>query len=246
MPKIYGLLRIRNESLIIKNTLDHMTMFCDGVFIYDDCSTDNTVEICKNHPLTIDIHSADTWSADRYVEEFRNRQFVLDMARNNPIVKESDYFVYQDADEYLELDMVKLNSLIDSGVDAIKMNLWDFYITPQDVDKNYLCREYIGVEYREILFFFRNHKDLKYHVLDQRECTLPRNYKTVVYGDVRHYGKGISIDQWEETCDYYINNFPKYAEKWKKRKGKAIHTVSDFGTKLIKWSERNLNVGVRI
>jgi glycosyltransferase involved in cell wall biosynthesis len=48
---VIGVTRIRNESEIISNTLDHMATFCDKVIVYDDCSTDNTVDICNNHHI---------------------------------------------------------------------------------------------------------------------------------------------------------------------------------------------------
>lgn len=58
-------------------------------------------------------------------------------------------------------------------------------------------------------------------------------------GYVRHYGKAISVEEWEKTCDYYGKHFPQYSEKWEKRKGKAVHNgVSDFGNKLISWKEK--------
>jgi len=71
--------------------------------------------------------------------------------------------------------------------------------------------------------------------------TLPPNVGNIpIHGDIKHYGKGFSVDQWEKTCDYYIKFWPKYSDKWRKRKGKAIHEdVSDFGNKLIKWTDRD-------
>ena len=50
--KVIWITRIRNEEVIIKNTLDHMSVFCTwGVFVYDDASTDSTLSICKNHSI---------------------------------------------------------------------------------------------------------------------------------------------------------------------------------------------------
>jgi len=62
-------------------------------------------------------------------------------------------------------------------------------------------------------------------------------------GYVRHYGKAISIKEWEATCEYYVNHRwadrqPKLRDRWKARKGKAIHTLSDFGRPLINWKDR--------
>ena len=45
--KIIGLIRIRNESLILKDTLDHFSKFVDGIIIFDDHSFDNSVSIAK-------------------------------------------------------------------------------------------------------------------------------------------------------------------------------------------------------
>ncbi|MBU4555275.1 MAG: hypothetical protein KJ747_00185, partial [Actinobacteria bacterium] len=57
-------------------------------------------------------------------------------------------------------------------------------------------------------------------------------------GYVKHYGKAISIAEWEVTCDYYIENFPEpYRSKWSARKGCAIHTESDFARPLMSWED---------
>ena len=55
----------------------------------------------------------------------------------------------------------------------------------------------------------------------------------------QHYGKSLSLDHWEETCDYYIKHFPfeTYGKKWTARKGQGIHTQSDFNRPLYEWGE---------
>ena len=53
----------------------------------------------------------------------------------------------------------------------------------------------------------------------------------------QHYGKAISIGHWEDTCNYYMEHFPQYSDKWRQRKGLAVHTLSDFGTPLYSWEE---------
>ena len=117
------------------------------------------------------------------------------------------------------------------------MKLFDFYITPEDVNKNYLERKWIGPEYRNILIAFRNIPGLKYSMPDQRSPFVLG--KIIIDGYVKHYGKAISVKQWEDTCEYYSAWFPKYAAKWEARKGKAVHTKSDFGRDLITWEEKD-------
>ena len=61
--------------------------------------------------------------------------------------------------------------------------------------------------------------------------------KTGLY--CQHYGKSLSVDHWEETCEYYIRHFPfdTYGRKWRERKGRAIHTQSDFMRPLYEWGD---------
>jgi len=83
---------------------------------------------------------------------------------------------------------------------------------------------------------WRNNEYFEYIGPNRRE---PSGEKcTVSMFNCQHYGKAISIDQWEETCDYYYNFFPEpYKSKWFKRKGQAIHEISDFGRSLYNWGE---------
>ncbi len=238
-PKIIGLTRIRNESLIIKDTLDYLAGFCTGgIFVYDDCSKDSTYEICKNHPAVKEIIKGEYWDENRERAEFENRQMLLETAKI--YAGPDDWFVYIDADERIDFDWNKIAGY-DKNVIAIRMKLFDFYITPEDAEKKYNERLWHGPEYREIIMAFKNSDALRYEHPDQREVSLGKTSKIVDDGFVKHYGKAISVDEWEKTCDYYANHFPKYSEKWKKRKGKAIHNgVSDFGNELILWCEKEL------
>jgi hypothetical protein len=64
----------------------------------------------------------------------------------------------------------------------------------------------------------------------------------------QHYGKSLSVDHWEETCEYYIRHFPfdTYGRKWRDRKGRAIHTRSDFGRPLYEWDDTLFANAVKI
>ncbi len=239
-PNIIGLTKVRNESAIIKDTLDKWGEFCTGgIYVYDDKSTDSTREICRAHPKVKEVIEGDFWDPDREKAEWWNRQMVLSRAQQK--ADANTWFVYFDADEH-PYGFNEWGLFQNPDVNAIAMRLYDIYITPEDVNKKYSEREWIGPEFRTIIFFFRNLPGIKYHLPDQRNVTLPPDVGAIpIHGDIKHYGKGFSVEHWEATCDYYIKFWPKYSDKWRKRKGKAIHEemLSDFGNKLIKWSDRN-------
>ena len=220
--------RIRNEEEIIGDFLSYYKDF--PVYIYDDVSTDNTVDICKSYPNVKGIIQATEWDTDRTRAEYTTRQAVLELAlKDNP-----EWILYVDADERVEFPDIDLDKY-----DGVRMKLFDFYITEGDKNKKYTEREYLGPEYRDILMMFRNVKGLRYELRDQREMILPNSSLVCDDGYVKHYGKAISIKEWESTCDYYVKYFPEfYKMKWEKRRGKAIHNKSDFGADLIKWEQR--------
>jgi glycosyltransferase involved in cell wall biosynthesis len=234
--KIIGLLRVRNEAIIIHETLNHMAGFCDEIYVYDDCSTDDTAKICSKHFAVKGFAPNTTpWSKDRKMAEWQNRSILLNHAKK--YASEDDWFVYMDADERIEFDWLALKSM-PKCVIGIRMKLFDFYITPEDVDSYYCDLKMLGPEYRNILMVFRNLPSLDYSSPDQREVHLRSKGLVADVGYVKHYGKSISIEQWEETCEYYTKHFPKYSAKWKARMGKAIHTTSSFGKDLITWDEK--------
>ena len=233
--KIIGLTRVRNEEEIIRETLDHMATFCDMIFVYDDCSTDKTSSICLSHPKVSKVISGLHWDKNRKRAEWQNRSVLLDEAKRWSISK--DWFVYLDADERIDYDFSKLKDL-PTEVIGIRMKLFDFYITPEDVNKHYSKRRFCGPEYRNILMAYRNLATLDFSSPDQREVHLRHKGTVLNEGFVKHYGKAVSVKQWEETCNYYSKYFPKYSAKWERRKGKAIHTCSSFGLPLITWNEK--------
>ncbi|MPN58123.1 hypothetical protein SDC9_205824 [bioreactor metagenome] len=100
----------------------------------------------------------------------------------------------------------------------------------------YNFRKYFGPEKRDILMIWRNNDNIRFWGAAAREPVIEGKSITKFY--CQHYGKSLSIQHWEETCNFYSKYFSaKYKDKWEKRKGKAIHLLSDFGCKLYNWDE---------
>lgn len=227
---IIGITRVRNESLIIADTLRHYLRHCDHVVLFDDASTDKTAEIAESFPDVTVLRSYD-WRTDRRAEETRHRALLLDAAINLG----ADWVLCFDADERL------VGELPDLSADGYTFRLFDGYLTADSEPYtggplSELPRKW-GPEYRDILMLFR--ADCSEYRGDGNRCpiTTGRIERAPMY--VKHFGKCISVEQWEETCRYYTlpGWTEKYRRKWEARKGKAIHTQSDFGRKLYDWEQ---------
>jgi hypothetical protein len=93
---------------------------------------------------------------------------------------------------------------------------------------------------------WRNRPEIHFAQHHAREPGGLKNVRTDLY--CQHYGKSLSVDHWEETCDYYIKHFPfeTYGRKWMKRKGKGIHTESDFQRPLYAWGNTLFSNSVKL
>ena len=241
---IVGMTRIRNEALILPDTLDHLANQVDAIVAYDDASTDDTVEILRKHPKVALIVANRSWEPDaeaRKRAEGRHRGLLLDMARDE---LPHDWMFCFDPDERITGNVREfVSGLKTDPSDAVRVQLFDAYMTPEDCapycpDRPLLhFRRFYGPEQRDILMLWRNRPDIHFAEGHGRHPVGMRNVKVDLY--CQHYGKSLSVDHWEETCDYYIRHFPyeTYGRKWEERKGKAIHTESDFNRPLYEWGE---------
>ncbi len=236
MPKIAGITRVRNEGHIMKAFLDYYASICTaGMFVYDDFSTDNTKEIAETHPGVAEVFTEfSKWDEDPAARgrlEGWHRRIAHGKARkHNP-----DWILCVDADEFIEFDF---ENFIYEAFDVVRFKLFDFYITPKDHLLSWHFRQWMGPEFRMIPMLVREHPDVYFHDRPMKMMPNPRIHNG---GYVRHYGKAISVEQWEAKCEYYAKyrNEP-YKTKWDRRRGRAIHNgFSDFGNELIKWEDKD-------
>jgi hypothetical protein len=241
---LVGLTRVRNEALLLPDTLDYLAAHVDAIVAYDDASTDATVGILGAHPKVALIVANQAWEDDiaaRKLAEGRHRGLLLEMARER---LPHDWMLCFDPDERITGDL--RGFVAGPGAeacDAVRVRLFDAYLTPEDhapyqAGRQLLdFRRFYGPEQRDILMLWRNRPEIGFAEGDGRTPHGMRRVKTDLY--CQHYGKSLSVEHWEETCDYYIRHFPyeTYGKKWMERKGQAIHTESDFKRPLYAWGE---------
>jgi len=250
---IIGMTRIRNESLILPDTLDYLGNHVDAIIAYDDASTDESVEMLRSHPKVALVIANGAWEQDvkaRKLAEGRHRGLLLQVARAELGYQ---WMLCFDPDERVTGDLRgSLQALDDETCDGIRVQLFDAYMTPDDYapyrsDRELLdFRRYFGPERRDILMLWRNRPEIHFAAHHAREPGGLKNIRTDLY--CQHYGKSLSLDHWEATCDYYINHFPfdTYGRKWTERKGKGIHTESDFQRPLYAWGDTLFSNAVKL
>ena len=238
---LIGITRVRNEALVLQDALNYVGKQVDAIVAYDDASTDQTLEILSEHPKVALIVANRLWEADieaRRIAEGRHRGLLLQTARDHLLF---DWIFCFDADERVTGDLRGfMEQTHSSDYDGVRVQLFDAYMTPGDhaayqADRELLdFRRFFGPERRDILMLWRNRLEV---IFTKREPGGLERVGTGLY--CQHYGKSLSVEHWEETCDYYIRHFPfeTYGQKWLDRKGRAIHSQSDFMRPLYEWGD---------
>jgi glycosyltransferase involved in cell wall biosynthesis len=250
---LVGMTRIRNEAPILPDTLDYLGKHVDAIIAYDDASTDETVDMLRKHPKVALVIANQAWEQDikaRRRAEGRHRGLLLEIARAE---LGYEWMLCFDPDERVTGDLrASLQGLEGDACDGIRVQLFDAYMTPDDCepyrsDRELLdFRRYFGPEQRDILMLWRNRPEIHFAKHHAREPGGLKSVRTDLY--CQHYGKSLSVEHWEETCDYYIKHFPfdTYGRKWTERKGKGIHTESDFQRPLYEWGSALFANAVKI
>lgn len=241
---LIGVTRVRNEALVLRDTLDYVGRHVDAIVAYDDASTDQTREVlCSNAKVALIVANG-SWEGDikaRKIAEGRHRGLLLQIARAQ---LQFDWMFCFDADERVIGDLRGFAAgPRASDCDGVRIRLFDAYMTPDDCapyrsDRELLgFRRFFGPEQRDILMLWRNSPAVIFAEHHGREPGGIERVRTEF--NCQHYGKSLSVDHWEETCDYYLGHFPfdTYGRKWRDRKGRAIHTQSDFMRPLYQWGD---------
>jgi glycosyltransferase involved in cell wall biosynthesis len=241
---LVAILRVRNEGLLLPDTLEHIGNLADFIVVYEDASVDNTFELLWQHRKVAAVIRNAVWRPavdDRLVSETRHRGLLLGLARQ---LFSFNWCMCCDADERYVGDIRQfVQSSENDAIEGVRIQLFDAYMTANDHNPYQQSsqlmnfRKWFGPERRDILMLWRNSPEVHYIGSDAREPIVDGAKESKFF--CQHYGKSLSIQHWEETCDYYVNHFPydPYGKKWEKRRGKAIHSESDFQNPLYPWGK---------
>ena len=189
---LIGITRVRNEALILRDTLDYVGKQVDAIVAYDDASTDQTLEILAGHPKVALIVSNRLWEAGieaRRIAEGRHRGLLLQTAREQ---LRFDWMFCFDPDERVTGDLRGfLEGMHSSDCDGLRVQLFDAYLTPDDHepyrdDRELLgFRRFFGPERRDILMLWRNRVDVTFAEKHGREPGGVERVETGLY--CQHY-----------------------------------------------------------
>src|SRR3979490_859729 len=142
---LIGITRVRNEALILRDTLNYVGNHVDAIVAYDDASTDRTLEILREHPKVALIVTNRSWEADieaRRIAEGRHRGLLLETAREDLLF---DWMFCFDADERVTGDLRGfIEGTHSSDYDGVRVQLFDAYMTPGNHAPSQLDRELLG------------------------------------------------------------------------------------------------------
>jgi glycosyltransferase involved in cell wall biosynthesis len=183
---LIGITRIRNEALILPDTLEYVGQHVDAIVAYDDASTDRTLEILRGHPKVALIVTNGLWEEDiaaRRIAESRHRGLLLQSARAE---LQFDWVFCFDADERVTGNLRAFaNGLRASDCDGVRIRLFDAYMTPDDFAPYQPGREllgfrrFFGPEERDILMLWRNRPESARGLFRGAACARARRDRAV-------------------------------------------------------------------
>ena len=225
-PDIIAFLRVKNEKMWIKSCLDSLSPICRGIVVLDDGSTDNTFEICENHPKVLEVEKQSGLPFD----ELRDANKAFKMARKH----DPEFILRMDGDEILQPNAKEILfeelTVLYPNADVYELQfltMWD------DMNKYRYDGVYSTTWYKTLLRMENQHeKDLIWH--GSSITNVPHHgrippdchgYNDSIRSKVKvlHYGY-LKKQTREKNRNFYISNDTNQ-EYWDNYK----HTVSGEG-----------------
>lgn len=202
MPSLSVILIVKNESAVLADCLDSAIDIADEIIVADTGSTDNTMEIARQHGARVfEI----PWEND------------FSKARNATIALASgDWLLHMDADEVLDPeDAPALRAIVDSDQDSAAVELvllnycndaraWRWVAAPRESP---MSRGYGGYLPVGLLRLFRNRRGIEYREAVHENITASvietggRIRRSAIR--IHHYGYEVSPDRRLEKARFY-------------------------------------------
>ena len=158
LPVIIGVMLVKNESgRYLEKVLTSMYKICHKIIVVDDCSNDNTREICKEFGAEVHVSEKSLWGID----ELQQRMRLWNLAINN--ANNKDWILCLDADEVLEdskrfvTEIVVPVDWFGQDLDGISFRLFDMWD-----EKHYRDDEFWNAHNRQWVFMVRYKEGYKY------------------------------------------------------------------------------------
>ncbi len=231
-------IRVRNEWQLVRGLLEQLRPILDEAWVLDDAS-DVPVgpQLDGIVPRLIHVRALQWSGSGGKLGEGLQRDYLLQRIKRE---SRCDWVLQLDADERIPNVDALARLATTADVDGWVLPLVDFYITPGDAEfvnprDPSMVREWFGVETRWTMALFRPRRPVYVSRGDVREPQGLRVRRVRESGQcvIEHFGKAISVAEWERKVDFYSQHYPEYREKWLARRGAAVHNgVSDFGSAL--------------
>lgn len=125
MPKIIGGILVRNEAnRYLHQVMGQFAIICDHIVVVDDCSNDNTIDICMQYCNEIHVSEESLWEKN----EVKQRKRLFDLCSKH--CESNDWILIMDADEFFDdsknvrADLKTMNLYIDVYTCRL-FDMWD-------------------------------------------------------------------------------------------------------------------------
>jgi hypothetical protein len=232
--------RVRDEWSLVRGLLESVRGICDEAWVMDDASEVQPPASLRGVVERTTIVRSTHWSGrGGALGEGLQRDHLLQLIKRR---SRCPWVLQLDADERLSDPAALVDLIRTPEVDAWALPLVDYYITPKDAERSDdvqpgRVREWFGIETRWTLALFRAIPTVFVSRGDVREPQgfHPSRVQEAPSPLIEHYGKSVSVSEWERKVDFYVQHYPQYREKWLARRGAAVHDgLSDFATQLVR------------